>query len=592
MKTALFYLTCFLLLLSSNNKFMGQTASKNITLSPAKKIPTIYNIEEIKEYEVFVIDNKNYFQSIEKEFSGNLIIDLGDSLPKLYHIYPTEVFSKEPTVKFKHLNTIKEVKIEIPKTFRGYATNNTLISITLNHNYFYAQIKVGNDTYVLENLSKYNKNVSFDYLIFYNTKYSGNNIEVSCVSDNLKIDEGKDEADNFVLKTSGCKEVALAIATDSLFYLEHIGSPPNINNITTYLGNIINLVNGDYDNVFSNKLSYYINETFIEDASTKSVFNSSTDVLVLLGAPTGPDPKSFRVWAAANFDPAHNAGMLFTGRNVNYQGSTSIIGLSYTGAVCINNYKYLVVEDVLTTITAATNEDMRHNCSHELGHLFNASHDTQGGFIMSPLFTIGSSSYTWSSTSINTINTKVSSITCLATCPTVDTDSDGFEDYTDNCPLIYNPSQADLDGDGLGNPCDNCPGAYNPGQDDDDNDGYGNLCDLCNDFYDQDNDNVSDDCDNCIAIANTDQADTDADGIGNVCDNCPSTANNNQADTDSDSIGDACDNCPSLANTNQADSDSDGIGNVCDNCPSTANTNQADSDSDGIGNVCDNCPLV
>lgn len=40
----------------------------------------------------------------------------------------------------------------------------------------------------------------------------------------------------------------------------------------------------------------------------------------------------------------------------------------------------------------------------------------------------------------------------------VDSDGDGFNDDLDNCPSVYNPSQADSDGDGIGNSCDSdCP---------------------------------------------------------------------------------------------------------------------------------------
>lgn len=72
-----------------------------------------------------------------------------------------------------------------------------------------------------------------------------------------------------------------------------------------------------------------------------------------------------------------------------------------------------------------------------------------------------------------------------------DTDSDGIDDSTDNCPNISNPDQYDIDGDGIGNACDddmdgdgilnnldNCSTVSNPGQEDADNDSRGNPCDL------------------------------------------------------------------------------------------------------------------
>lgn len=59
-----------------------------------------------------------------------------------------------------------------------------------------------------------------------------------------------------------------------------------------------------------------------------------------------------------------------------------------------------------------------------------------------------------------------------------DTDTDGWADCFDNCPTVYNPSQADEDSDGTGNACD-----YQAGQEtcdngfDDDGDGAIDLCD-------------------------------------------------------------------------------------------------------------------
>jgi parallel beta-helix repeat protein len=57
-----------------------------------------------------------------------------------------------------------------------------------------------------------------------------------------------------------------------------------------------------------------------------------------------------------------------------------------------------------------------------------------------------------------------------------DVDSDGVPNVSDNCPAVYNPSQADGDGDGVGDACDNCPSVPNPGQADEDGDGIGDAC--------------------------------------------------------------------------------------------------------------------
>jgi RHS repeat-associated protein len=45
---------------------------------------------------------------------------------------------------------------------------------------------------------------------------------------------------------------------------------------------------------------------------------------------------------------------------------------------------------------------------------------------------------------------------------------DGIGDACDNCPYVYNLTQADSDGDGIGDACDNCPTIPNPDQADSD----------------------------------------------------------------------------------------------------------------------------
>jgi len=192
-------------------------------------------------------------------------------------------------------------------------------------------------------------------------------------------------------------------------------------------------------------------------------------------------------------------------------------------------------------------------------------------------------------------------------CPTVynptqaDTDGDGLADACENCPLAYNPSQSDADHDGVGDACDNCPTAYNPSQSDFNHNGIGDACDAPSDF---DGDGVPDGVDNCPSVPNPNQNDVDHDGFGDVCDNCLAVYNPTQSDSDRDGVGDLCDNCPATYNPTQTDLDHNGVGEACeplpdpdgdgilnpiDNCPSTYNPSQADADRDGVGNACDNC---
>mgnify|MGYP000489133101 FL=1 len=192
----------------------------------------------------------------------------------------------------------------------------------------------------------------------------------------------------------------------------------------------------------------------------------------------------------------------------------------------------------------------------------------------------------------------------------VEADNNGDGRIDDNCPTVFNATQADGDGDGVGDACDVCPST--PDRDQANTDGHGNG-DACNDdaevecplhpganvavcTTDTDGDEIDDvvyvcptvgGCtlatlttemsDNCRDIPNPDQADTDNDGDGDACDD----------DDDGDGVADLDDNCPLRANPNQRDGDNDGIGDGCDLCPEVQEPSQGDLDGDGQGDACD-----
>jgi hypothetical protein len=166
--------------------------------------------------------------------------------------------------------------------------------------------------------------------------------------------------------------------------------------------------------------------------------------------------------------------------------------------------------------------------------------------------------------------------------PNGDTDGDGVDNATDNCPAVANPAQTDTDGDGTGDACDSTPNG------------------------DTDGDGVDENADNCSAVANPTQTDTDGDGTGDACDstptgdtdgdgvdnatdNCPAVSNPAQTDTDGDGVGDDCDAFPNDP-TETTDDDGDGVGDNADNCPAVANADQKDTDGDGVGDACDADP--
>ncbi|BAP57412.1 hypothetical protein THII_3115 [Thioploca ingrica] len=113
------------------------------------------------------------------------------------------------------------------------------------------------------------------------------------------------------------------------------------------------------------------------------------------------------------------------------------------------------------------------------------------------------------------------------------------DDYRFHSSMYYTPLDIELrfqnpdsDNDGIDNDSDNCPLTSNSNQVDTDRDEMGDVCDS-----DDDNDGVDDDSDNCPLTPNSDQEDTDGDNTGDVCD----------SDDDNDGVSDGYDRYPYTA---------------------------------------------
>ncbi len=214
----------------------------------------------------------------------------------------------------------------------------------------------------------------------------------------------------------------------------------------------------------------------------------------------------------------------------------------------------------------------------------------------------------------NSADTVVRSVTVI----TNDTDSDGISNSQDNCPLIQNPNQINTDGDQYGDLCDT------DDDNDGVIDQADAFPLDASESLDADSDGIGNNSDNCILTINIDQIDTDLDGIGDVCDNDDDgdgvldtedafpldstesvdsdndgTGNNSDNDDDGDGVLDTEDAFP-LDSTESLDTDLDGVGNnqdldddgdrVLDDedaFPLDA-TESVDTDNDGIGNNADN----
>ncbi len=102
--------------------------------------------------------------------------------------------------------------------------------------------------------------------------------------------------------------------------------------------------------------------------------------------------------------------------------------------------------------------------------------------------------------------------------PEADSDGDGVPDATDNCPTVSNADQADADFDGVGDACDTIDDsdADTDGDGLTNSEEHGVGTSPTN--PDSDGDGVNDGSDNCPLVSNPDQADSNGDGIGDACD--------------------------------------------------------------------------
>jgi len=165
--------------------------------------------------------------------------------------------------------------------------------------------------------------------------------------------------------------------------------------------------------------------------------------------------------------------------------------------------------------------------------------------------------------------------------PSGDFDTDGTENYLDNCVFEPNSDQSDVDADNRGDICDNCPDVSN--YDQKVTCGDGTAGDACQ--PDIDGDAVPDTCDNCPDDINPLQGDVDDNGIGNICEEGSPCYYHVEISSDPYEATEVLDN--------DCDKDLDGVTNTEDNCPDVANPGQGNVDvatetgADILGDVCD-----
>ena len=279
-----------------------------------------------------------------------------------------------------------------PLTMRGIVNGDAAsqVSLTINDGFMYGFIKHKGMILNFEPARYHDKSVDSNLILAYYNADVKEEKHGSCgtTSHHRLKNQIKDNVQNQQRSVGDCYEVEISLAADFLMFDNYGSSTDN------QIIGVLNDVGTSYDDEFADEIFFDLNDIFISDCSTCDPWTSSNSASALLD--------DFTDWAPDNLG-SHVVATLWTDRNLN--GST--IGLAWLGSAC-STFSYNVCQD----INGAS--FLRVLQSHELGHNFDATHDSSSGFIMSESV---SSSTSWSSNSEDDILDFISATSfCYSSC--------------------------------------------------------------------------------------------------------------------------------------------------------------------------------
>lgn len=283
-----------------------------------------------------------------------------------------------------------------PSLMEGYTAEGHEIRVTLNTHYLHGFIKTGDTRYYIEPLWKFDEDAASDlYLIYDIHDFITREVGTCATVAPPRFNKDKPEP-RLEMRAGNCYDVEYALATDYEMYMDY-GSVSAVEN---QILSVLNDMQTNYDDEFSDNLNYVIVETYIVDCRGCDPWTSSTDPGTLLN--------DFSQWGGTGFSQNHDVASLWTNRD--FDGNT--VGIAWLDVLCQYGYKYNCLQDF------STNADyLRVLNSHELGHNWSAVHDPSGSpYIMAPSV---SNVNAWSSASQNSINNEITTSVnngCVVSC--------------------------------------------------------------------------------------------------------------------------------------------------------------------------------
>lgn len=355
--------------------------------------------EILKKYHAFQITAQSLHSFVSKTPSKvNFILQLGGQFSWDIELAPFDVRAEGYELWVQTPHGVERKK-GANKTFRGQLKNipDSEVRLTIDSNFVLGYVSIGTKTLFIEPLQRLVHGTSSQQYIIYDETDVIPDPGATCAATEVTELEAEIDWRSSQGAAGQCYTVEIAIASDYAMFQKFGSVAATENEVLAVLNN----VQSNYDNEFADNIQFKLVKQFISSCASCDPWTSTNDPNTLLS--------SFGSWAAGanGFGVGFDIASMWSGRD--FTGST--VGLAWLGAIC-SNFRYNVLQHFTSNASL-----LRVLMSHELGHNFNAQHDSGSGNIMAPSV---NNTNTWSSSSINSINNYVSNLSnnsaCLSAC--------------------------------------------------------------------------------------------------------------------------------------------------------------------------------